>query len=127
MKNLTSAPRNADEGLISDDFLVGVFARIDGLALGLATGLVVGASLFAATAFLLLKGGILVGPHLGLLAQYIPGYSVTWTGSLVGFGGGFVAGFAVGWSIAFLRNLLVAIYMYVCALLARLDRFLDDV
>jgi hypothetical protein len=127
MKNAPQTFRNADQSLVSDDFLIGVFARIDRLALGLAVGVVAGISLFAATAFLLLKGGETIGPHLALLQQYIPGYSVSWKGSLVGCASGFVAGFAVGWSIAFLRNSMVAIYLYACAFRARLDRFLDDV
>ena len=51
---------------------------------GIAIGLLLGISLLAATITLVLKGGKVVGPHLGLLSVYFPGYSVTFVGSLVG-------------------------------------------
>jgi hypothetical protein len=49
-----------------------------------------------ATDFLVIKGGERVGPHLGLLSVYLPGYSVTFVGSLVGFVYMFVIGYGVG-------------------------------
>jgi hypothetical protein len=109
-----------------DDLLTDAFARIDPLALGLAVGIVAGTVILTATAILLLKGGAVVGPHLVLLEQYIPGYSVSWTGGLMGWLGGFSAGFIAGWAVAFLRNLFILLYLYGCAFWARLDRFLDD-
>lgn len=57
------------------------FCRIDVTAMAAATGVVAGLLLFLATAVLLLKGappGGEVGPHLGLVGHYLPGYSVTW-------------------------------------------------
>jgi hypothetical protein len=41
-----------------------------------------------------------VGQHLGLLANYFPGYSVTFLGSLVGFVYAFVLGYGLGRLIA---------------------------
>src|SRR5262245_51258436 len=82
----------------TDEFLIGIFAKVSATALGIACGLLGGAGIFAATAILLLKGGSRVGPNLLLL----PGYSVTWPGSLIGAGYGFLAGFIGGWTVAFL-------------------------
>jgi hypothetical protein len=110
-----------------DQIVVRTFARLDSVALGCAIGAVAGASVFAATVILLIKGGDPVGPNLSLLNQYILYYSVTWKGSLIGAAGGFVIGFACGWAIAVLRNLTLSSYMFACAFWARLNRFLDDV
>jgi hypothetical protein len=110
----------------SEEVLLQVFARLDAVALGLALGVVSGALIFGMTAILLLKGGDPVGPNLRLLGQFLPGYSVTWQGSLIGPAEGFVAGFVTGWAIAFLRNSILATYIYACAFWTRLNRFLDD-
>jgi len=52
--------------------------------------------LFVATNFLILRGGETVGPHLGLLGVYLPGYSVSFVGSLIGFVYMFVIGYGMG-------------------------------
>jgi len=87
--------------------LARAFARIDMIALGLASGAVVGGAFFLATVWLLVKGGPVVGPNLSLLGQLIPGYRVTWPGALLGLAFGFVAGFAAGWVLALAKNLTV--------------------
>jgi hypothetical protein len=71
---------------------------------GIVMGLIAGIGLFAATLFLVLKGGEVVGPHLSLLGQFFPGYSVTLIGSFVGLIYGFIAGFLAGYLIARLYN-----------------------
>src|SRR5262245_21533594 len=63
-------------------------------AIGLGLTLAVG--LFAATNFLILKGGNHVGLHLQLLRVYMPGYSVTFAGSVIGFIYAFVLGYLSG-------------------------------
>src|SRR5215471_19908329 len=93
--------------------LIQTFARLDRRALGVAVGLWFGLGIFGATIVLLIKGGSVVGPTLGLLSQYIIGYSVTWGGSLVGLVYGFVLGFCFGWLVAFLRNLFLSLYLQV--------------
>jgi len=110
----------------SDELIEKVFARIDRRSLGFAVGLVLGATLFLATVILILKGGEPVGPNLSLLGQFIPGYSVTWPGSLIGGIGGFVGGFALGWGFGFLSNLSVVAYIYASAFWVRLNQFLDE-
>lgn len=64
--------------------------------LGIVLGFLSGAGLFLATNFLVVKGGQHVGAHLGLLANFFPGYRVTFLGSIVGFVYAFVVGFLVG-------------------------------
>jgi hypothetical protein len=86
------------------------FARLDPVALGAATGIVCGAGLALATAVLVFRGGVIVGPRLALLAQFFPGFAVTWPGALAGFAYGAVAGFVIGWGTAQLRNAAVALF-----------------
>ncbi len=84
-------------------------ARIHAAVLALVFGLVGGLGLFAMTAWLLIKGGDHVGPHLQLLGQYFIGYSVTWTGSIIGFFYGMLFGGVIGWSIGKIYNRIVYI------------------
>jgi hypothetical protein len=80
--------------------------RIQEQGWGIAFGLIAGLGLFVATNILVLRGGAVVGPRLGLLALYFPGYSVTFLGSVIGFVYAFVGGYAVGRGIATIYNRL---------------------
>jgi protoporphyrinogen oxidase len=80
------------------------FSRFDPVALGAAIGVVAGLGLFLATAILLLKGGPSVGENLELLAQYLLGYRVSWTGAFLGLAEGGGLGFAIGYALARLMN-----------------------
>ena len=71
---------------------------------------------FAATNFLIFKGGEEIGPNLALLGQFFIGYEVSFSGSLIGFVYGLITGFVIGWLIAAIRNLILAIYMFVLRL-----------
>lgn len=84
-----------------------VFGKVDRVAAGVATGSLLGFAMALVTVILLVKGGERVGEHLVLLAQYFPGYEVTWLGSLIGGGYGLFAGFVIGWLGAATRNLLL--------------------
>ncbi|MFI5396516.1 MAG: hypothetical protein ACHQ9S_13365 [Candidatus Binatia bacterium] len=84
-------------------------ARIHAGVLALVCAVLSGVGLFAITAWLLIKGGPHVGAHLQLLGQYFFGYSVTWTGSLVGFLYGALMGALVGWSIGTVYNVLAGL------------------
>ena len=64
--------------------------------LGIVLGFLSGAGLFLATNLLVLKGGPHVGAHLGLLANFFPGYRVTFFGSIIGFCYAFVLGLLAG-------------------------------
>jgi hypothetical protein len=82
-------------------------ARLNARAWGLALGLLCGIGLFIATNILILKGGPVVGPHLGLLGAYLPGYRVTFAGSWIGLGYGIVIGYGAGWLMGRVYNTLV--------------------
>ncbi len=81
--------------------------RMNEAAWGIALGLLLGLGLFLATNILVVRGGPNVGPHLGLLAAYFPGYRVTFLGSFVGFVYAFVVGYGVGRTIGSVYNRLV--------------------
>jgi len=83
-------------------------ARIQAGVLAVVCGLLGGAGLFLMTVWLVIKGGPNVGAHLGLLGHYFIGYSVTWTGSVVGFFYGLVVGGLIGWSVGKIYNGVVA-------------------
>jgi hypothetical protein len=105
--------------------------RAFGIAVGLAAGLLV----LVATLVVLVRGGGGAGVpetsmSLGLLRQYFYGYSVTWAGALVGFAWGFVVGFTGGWFVAFCRNLVLAVSIFLVRTRAELFQtrdFLDHI
>lgn len=68
-----------------------------------------GLLLFAMTIWLVIKDGPGAGPHLGLLGNYFPGYSVTWAGGFVGLFYGVLTGGAAGWVIGTIYNLIVGL------------------
>jgi hypothetical protein len=84
--------------------------RLNARAWGIAGGLVFGIGLFAATNILLIQGapeGQPVGPTLGLLRYFLPGYSVSFVGSIIGFVYTFVIGYIVGRAVGTVYNKLV--------------------
>jgi hypothetical protein len=81
-----------------------VVVRIQAGALAVVCGALMGVGLFVMTVWLLLKGGPRVGLHLQLLGQYFPGYSVTWTGGVVGLFYGVLTGGVIGWAIGSIYN-----------------------
>lgn len=83
-------------------------ARLRATVVAVVTAMVMGFGLFAATLWLVIKGGPTVGPTLGLLRQYYPGYSVTLPGSFVGFAYGALTGALLGWLVAWLYNVLAS-------------------
>lgn len=71
---------------------------------GLAFGAVCGVGLLVATLWLVIRGGVNVGEHLNLLGIFLPGYSVSFAGALIGFVYAFVIGYGAGRTIAGLYN-----------------------
>ena len=61
-----------------------VTARLSGLALGVALGTLLGAQLFLSSAWLIIRGTAAESRNAALLASYLPGYSVTWSGAVTG-------------------------------------------
>ena len=97
---------------VSDRILIRAMARTDNLAMATAMGVTTGLFLWLATIWLLVKGGPVIGPNLALLAQYFPGFTVTFGGAFIAFGYSFFWGFIFGWLFSYLRNLLLSIYAY---------------
>lgn len=79
-------------------------ARLRSSVMAVTFGLAGGVGMFVATAWLLMRGGDPVGPHLALLNNYFPGYSVTWVGVPIGFFYGALVGAAAGWLLARVYN-----------------------
>lgn len=73
---------------------------------GIAVGLTLALGLLVATLILVVRGGPNVGSHLSMLEVYFPGYSVSWSGGLIGFVYTFVLGYAIGRTVATLYNKL---------------------
>jgi len=88
------------------DLLHREIARMRASVMALVFGLIGGSGVCLATVWLLLRGGEVVGPHLGLLANYFPGYSVTWPGAILGFVYGALSGALFGGSGAWVYNLV---------------------
>lgn len=116
----------SEEGLT--DELELAFAPIHKRAFGIAVGSVAGMLVFALTAASVLRGG-----HteiLPLLANYYPGYSVSWTGAVVGFAWTFFVFFVAGWFAAFCRNFALATSIWIGRAKAELEAthdFLDHI
>lgn len=98
-----------DEPLADDELrrVSKTLLRMNEQGWGIAFGLLLGVGLFAATNFLVLKGGEVVGPHLELLAVFFPGYRVTFLGSFVGFVYAFVVGYGFGRTVSAIYNRLI--------------------
>ena len=103
------------------------FAPVHKAALGVACGLTFGALIAAATAVqLIVSPGD--GMPLALLSQFFAGYEVSWSGALIGFFWGGVAGFVAGWFLAFLKNLLTALWKFTVRVNSALTQpFLDHI
>ena len=105
--------------------LIQAFAHLDRHALGLSCGIVASGVLFLMTVAMTIKGPVpcmaclsknaLVhkGPHLELLANFLPGYSVGWGGAFIGLIWGLVVGYLIGHIFAGFLNLHHRIYLRV--------------
>ena len=106
-----------------------LFAPMDKLAFGVAVGTAAGLLLLVLTAADLLLDDADRVP-LALLAQYFAGYRESWTGAAIGLAWGLAVGFVIGWFTAFVRNLVLAIWLVVLrarADLAASRDFLDHI
>jgi hypothetical protein len=109
--------------------LARVCAPIHKRILGLAVGLTAGGLVFAITAFHVLADPT-EGPNIQLLNQYFYGYTVSWTGAVIGGLWGVFGGFVAGWFLAFVRNVCVASriwYVSARAELVSTHDFLDHI
>jgi hypothetical protein len=105
------------------------FAPLHKRAFGVATG-VAGAVLMAYLTLAAMFMPSDVEFPLGLLVQYFRGYSVSWTGVVIGAAWGFAVAFIAGWFAAFCRNLALAISAFLIRTRAEIDstrEFLDHI
>jgi hypothetical protein len=94
---------SSDQQPVADSPAIRVI-RLEALIQGLVLGVMTGAGIMVATLVLVLRGGPVVGPHLALLAQFLPGYHVSVIGSVIGFVWGAFYGFVVGYLVSTLYN-----------------------
>jgi len=116
-----NAPSTKDQAILS-----AVFARMDVVAGMLSTGFLSGMTLVLATAILLLRAtpeGSQIGPHLSLLTDYLPGYTVSWAGIAPAFAYGFGLGAVLGCLLGIFWNL--AHYLALGILIIRSADFSD--
>jgi hypothetical protein len=99
--------------LTPEELIEAAFAKLDPVALGVAVGIVIGVTLLVSTITLLLKGGVAVGRTLALLDNVLLGFSVTWSGALLGLIEAGIGGFLVGYLFASLRNLGIDAYAWL--------------
>ncbi len=91
------------------DDLSKAVVRMQSGILALVFAAICGLGLFAMTVWLVIKDGPMVGLHLELLSNYFIGYSVTWTGSIVGLFYGALIGALIGWCIGKIYNRIVGL------------------
>ena len=86
------------------------FAPLDKAALGLGFAAASAVAVATLTILSLLRDPTHRFP-LELLDEYFYGFSVSWSGALIGAGWAALAGFCWGWFLAFARNLFLAIWL----------------
>lgn len=113
----------------STDALIRSFLPLHKRAFGMATGAAAALIVFVVTVMATLRGTP-EAEALGLISQYFAGYTVSWTGALIGAAWGGFTGFVMGWFLAFGRNAFVAVfiaYIRTKAELAQTRDFLDHI
>ena len=90
-----------------EELLKHAVLRLNGQIVGIVFGIICALVIFAATNWLVIKGGDEVGPHLGLLGQFFIGYDVTFFGSLIGALYGLIIGYLSGLLIGWVYNAIV--------------------
>jgi hypothetical protein len=90
-----------------DKILKQAVLRLNGHVLGFVIAVIGALIVFAATNWLVLKGGDNVGAHLGLLGHFFIGYDVTFVGSFIGAAYGFIVGYLGGLLIGWVYNAVI--------------------
>jgi len=86
------------------DLLMGATLFVDAKSLGIALGSVVAGGLVISTNWLVLRGTADESVHASLLVNYLPGYSISLLGSLVGALELFVVTFLLSWIFSRIYN-----------------------
>ena len=92
-----------------DEDLLGITLYFDGNYLGLALGSIVALGLFVTTSWLVLRGTAGESMHALLLTNYLPGYSVSYTGGIIGAVESFVMTYLVCRLFSWLYNRVAAL------------------
>ena len=121
-ENERGSPEPSTAGLPSR--MVLAFAPLHKRAFGVAVGVACGLIVAVGTVMVVLRDAERV-LNLGLLVQYFYGYTVSWRGVFLGFGWAFIVGFTAGWFVAFARNLVVAISLFLVRTRAELQQTRD--
>jgi len=123
------AERRDPEEVSLDQALELAFAPLNKRAFGTALGSAGAVLMVLVTVAVLVTDRAQEFP-LGLLGQYLYGYTVSWPGVLIGAGWGFVVAFVAGWFFAFCRNAALAITAFAIRTRAELTEtrdFLDHI
>ena len=115
--------------MVRDDYIVDspllrAFAPLHRSALGIACAVVLGGLVFIATLVLVIHGGYRYEKFY-LLAQFFWGYSVSWTGALIGLFWGSIVGFILGYGFALVRNAAVWMWLTVIRSQAEMEQYSD--
>ena len=109
--------------------LMAAFGRMDVVALAVAMGTVCAIGLFLMTVMLLIKGapaGMHIGTHLSLLGIYMPGFTVSWGGSIIGAFYAGIGGAVIGFVWAVLWNLTHYLYIILVVVRERWWQLMGD-
>jgi hypothetical protein len=113
----------SEEQIPSD--LLQAFAPLHRLAMGVAWAVVLGGLMTVVTLVLVLRGTDDTRTFGSLLGQFLMGYSVSWTGILVGLLWGLGLGFVLGYGFALVRNAAVWLWLTVIRSRAEMDQYSD--
>lgn len=106
--------------------LLELFAPLHKAAFGIAIGTTAALAVAAVTLLhVIVQPTSSQAPNLILLRQFFYGYSVSWQGVFVGAFWAGVAGFVMGWFAAFVRNLVIAVWLFVVRARAALSQASD--
>jgi hypothetical protein len=127
---MSTAHRQSTASLgTTQDSLLLAFAPLHKAAFGAAVGTACALVVFSVTLLSLIRDPAQQFP-LHLFRQYFAGYSVSWAGALIGALWAGFTGFVFGWFVAFVRNLMLAVSLFLIrtrAELAQTRDFLDHV
>lgn len=129
LDTVTRPPATPDELQGLPPRVVLAFAPLHKRAFGTAIGAAAAVFVFAITAMHLLVRPA-EAPDLSLLSEYFYGYTVSWRGAFIGAAWAFFSGFVAGWFVAFCRNLVIAVSIFLTRTRAELRAtrdFLDHI
>src|SRR5262249_3720320 len=105
------------------------FAKLDGRAFAVASAAIAGAFLLIVTLALVAKGtppAIPNWPHLGKLAVFFPGYTVSFGGAFIGALYAALVGAVLGWVLAVVWNFAHSLVLAVIRVQASLATYSID-